>query len=374
MERLFEYALKRLADRLSDEEKRRAFLQRWFHRLRWTVRALNLAWLLTALLLWAAFQWIGEANLTLAFLLFVPSTVWLLPLIPLGLLSLIFDWRSLCVWFASAIICLWGLMGFSVGGAGEPEPGEKTLTILTYNRGENANTSLQPFKNSVRPDVIVLQDAAFRSRRYVKSPGYEEFGHGDDIGEFTLISRYPVTGKDLVLHRGNAVAARFTLDVDGTPVAVYVAHLATPREPLMALRRGAFLWGILGPLRTKWAEKRDSYEGFWHEQMAAADTIVTRAEAETIPCIIAGDFNAPAQGRIHHRLTRVFTDSHDAAGFGFGYTFPGVTRNPLSLGGPWLRLDKILGGPGWKAMWSRAEQGRPSQHCAMAAQFALESQ
>ena len=373
MERLFDHALKRLAEGLGDPDKRRAFLQRWFRRLRWAVRLLNLAWLLAVILLWAALRWVGEGNLTLAFFLFLPPTVWLLPLIPLGLLAVVFDWRSLPVLGATALVCVFGLMGLSIHGSHEPQPGQKALTILTYNRGENANTSLQPFKNTVKPDVIVLQDAAFRSRRYVNSLGYEEFGYGDDIGEFTLISRYPVTGKDLVLHRGKAVAARFTLDLGGTPVAVYVTHLDTPREPLMALRRGAFLWGVLGPLRSKWAEKRDSYEGFWHEQIAAAEAIVTRAEAETIPCLIAGDFNAPSQGRIHRRLTRTFTDSHDAAGFGFGYTFPGVTRNPLSLGGPWMRLDKILGGPGWKATWSRAEKGRPSQHCALAAQFALEA-
>jgi endonuclease/exonuclease/phosphatase (EEP) superfamily protein YafD len=373
MERLFEHALKRLGESLADADKRRAFLQGWFRRLRWAVRLLNLAWLLTMVLLWAGFRWVGEGNLTLAFFLFVPPTIWLLPLIPLGFLAVVFDWRSLPVLGVTTLITVFGLMGLSLHGSHEPAAGQKVLTILTYNRGENANTSLQPFKNTVKPDVVVLQDAAFRSRRYVSSLGYEEFAYGDDVGEFTLISRYPVTGKDLVQHQGKAVAARFTLDVSGTPVAVYVAHLDTPREPLMALRRGAFLWGILGPLRSKWAEKRDSYEGFWDGQIAAAETIITRAEAETIPCLIAGDFNSPAQGRIHRRLTRTFTDSHDAAGLGFGYTFPGVTRNPLSLGGPWMRLDKVLGGPGWKAVWSRAEKGRPSQHCAMAAQFALET-
>ena len=112
-------------------------------------------------------------------------------------------------------------------------------------------------------------------------------------------------------------------------------------------------------------------EGWWHAQIGHAQTILKRAEAETLPCIIAGDSNAPAMGYIHYLFTRKFTDSHEAAGSGCGLSFPGATHNPLSLGGPWMRIDKILANQQWQALWNKAEPDRPSQHRAVAASFAL---
>ena len=37
-------------------------------------------------------------------------------------------------------------------------------TIISYNRGQHGNQSLQPFKNRERPDIIALQEAANRAR------------------------------------------------------------------------------------------------------------------------------------------------------------------------------------------------------------------
>ena len=39
------------------------------------------------------------------------------------------------------------------------------------------------------------------------------------------------------------------------------------------------------------------------------------------------------------------TDAFTRAGRGWGLTFPGVTRNPLTVFGPWLRLDYFFVGP-----------------------------
>lgn len=86
---------------------------------------------------------------------------------------------------------------------------------------------------------------------------------------------------------------------------------------------------------------------------------------------MAGDTNAPATGYIHHLLTRKFTDAHEAAGKGLGMSFPGSTHSPLSLGGPWMRIDKLLCNHLWHPLWNIAEPDRPSQHRAVAAAFAL---
>ena len=90
---------------------------------------------------------------------------------------------------------------------------------------------------------------------------------------------------------------------------------------------------------------------------------------ETLPFIVCGDFNTPDHGIIYHTVSRGLTDAHLHAGRGWGLTFPGATRNPLSLHGPWLRLDYAFAGRGWQPVYCSPEPGRRSQHCAVAAHF-----
>jgi endonuclease/exonuclease/phosphatase family metal-dependent hydrolase len=247
----------------------------------------------------------------------------------------------------------------------------KTLTVLTFNRGENGGTSMQPFKNASKPDVMVLQDATGKSRGYVKSQGYEEFGFGDDIGEFSIVSKFPVTSRELISHQGTPVAARFTLDWEGRSIVIYTLHLPTPRQTLASLKRGAFLWGIL-PGATA-ARKQESYESFFHTHFDITRMVIERVEAETLPTLLAGDFNASATGSLHQLATRKLRDAHEVAGQGAGFTFPGTTHNPLSLGRPWMRLDKLMCNDEWQPVSCIAEPDRASQHRAVTASFALTS-
>ena len=61
----------------------------------------------------------------------------------------------------------------------------------------------------------------------------------------------------------------------------------------------------------------------------------------------------------------MWDEAHHDVGSGLGYTFPGTTRNPLSLGGPWMRVDHIFFDSDWRALESLTESERPSQHRAV---------
>ena len=347
----------------------RQFIARLLYLLRWLVRLCAAGYLLILVVLWVLFRYHGEHNLTLAFTLYLPPAGWGLPLAVLLPLVLIFDWRSLGLVVASVVVIAMGFMGWR-GHSPRPAPANApVLTVLTFNRGESKG-SLEPFKNLTKPDVLVLQDADSRAERYSKVPGYEEFQYGDGVGEFVLASRFPITSKELIKDGPVAVAGRFTIDWQGRTVVIYSMHLPTPRPALSSLMHGAFLWGVLG-VGGKWAAKRESDEAWWEDQISHARTLMRRAEAETLPCLVVGDSNAPAQGYVHHVLTQRFVDAHEAAGFGCGLSFPGTTHNPLSLGGPWMRIDKLLASSQWQPLWNRAEADRPSQHRSVAASFAL---
>lgn len=340
--------------------------------LRITVSLGTWAYTIAFLSVFVFMRWLGEANITSAFFLYLPPAVWFLPSIPLMALGLIFDRRSVLMLGGVCAATIYGFVGYRVGTADDLGDQTQQITVMTYNRGQHMNQSLQPFKAATQPDLLVLQDAPNRAEAFLRSPDYSEFAHGGSVGEFTLLSRYPILEKILLPEQPGTRAmrfARFVVDWQGRSISLYAVHLKTPREVLSSYSRGAFLWGILGVPGTSGAAKRRQYQVFWDEQMLDAEQILTASRNDPYPCLLAGDFNAPSLGRIHERITSNMTDAHLAAGSGFGFSFPGVTRNPLSLGGPWMRIDYLFHDENWETIQCITEPDRPSQHRAVVAKL-----
>ncbi|WP_206171070.1 endonuclease/exonuclease/phosphatase family protein [Phragmitibacter flavus] len=359
-----------LGEALLDESKRLLLLARIGRWLRYALRGLVGGYVLFLVGLWMGFRWLGEGNLTMAFLLYVPWLTWALPLVPLLALALLMDWKSLVFGGLAGAVVMSGLAGWSwhrVVEVGKDRG--RSLTVFSFNRGQSQGASQRPFIAQVKPDILVFQEARGRASQFLQAEGYEAFKFGDSVGEYTLVSKFPVLSTSLVVHEGHAVAGRFVIDWDGREVAVYSVHLRTPRDALLAMRRGAFLWGVLGVPGTKGGEKRRAYEEFWDRQVESAEVVVKACREEKLPMVVAGDFNAPAPGYIHQLLTEEMIDTHEVAGWGGGYTFPGRTGNPLALRRPWLRIDKILCSEHWRPQWNMVEPEQPSQHRALAAQL-----
>ena len=73
---------------------------------------------------------------------------------------------------------------------------------------------------------------------------------------------------------------------------------------------------------------------------AQAEAIVALAGASTNRVILAGDTNLPAGSSIFADTLAHYRDGFDTVGRGLGYTFPADTRFA------WMRIDRILAGPG----------------------------
>lgn len=332
--------------------------------------------LVCGMLLLLGLRHIGEANHGLALLLFAPPTLWLVPTLLLLPLALIWSWRSLPLLAAMAAVVLIPFMGW------RPDPGPPpaeayaapSLIVLSWNRGQHGGQSLQPFKRQQQPDLLVLQEATYQDRAMTGAPGYREFDHGLSAGEHTLLSKFPIL-EGTLLPAGaaprEARAARFVVDWNGRRIAVYSVHLRTPRDVLLGQWRGGLFYGLLGFPGTPWAERSAQYQVFWDGQLADARMILEAVRQDPLPALVAGDFNSPHTGHIRHLLARELGDAHAEAGAGFGFTFPGRTRNPFSAGGPWLRIDYIFFTRHWSAMTCTTEAERASQHRAVAARLAL---
>lgn len=346
------------------------------HLLRNVTLFLTIAWLAWLLILGMTLRMVGEQNVTTAALLYMPQMIWLLPLLPLMCLGLLFHRRCLLACVAALLLSGWLLLGFqwSAEVTNGAAPRGAALSIMTNNHGQSMNQSLRPFKNAMRPDVLVLQEAKGRADGYLASPDYKEFKHGVSLGEHTFLSRFPILEAVLLEaspHGNGARPARIIIDWQGTRVSVYSVHQMTPRQTLATYRRGAFLWGLLGVPGTPWAEKRRSHQDFWDRQITDACHLLTIVAADSLPAIVAGDFNAPACGYVYSLVASSLGDAHSEAGQGFGYTFPGTTSSIFSLGGPWMRIDYLFHNRRWRTVECITEPQRASQHRAVFARTML---
>lgn len=321
-----------------------------------------------ALVAWAIHQY-GQSNVTTATLMYLPPLLWLAPCFFLAPAALLFDWKSLVLILVTTFAYLNGHLDFQWRAEADlpaPEPFVQ-LRLLTWNRGQSGSTSLGPIKDAVKPDFILLQDAAGRGSRYRSVPEYGEFTDFVDAGEFVLMSRWPVLSSQsltMPTENGSMVpigAARFVVMHAGRRVALYNVHLPSPRDALEATGRGAFLLGVLGLPGTPWESKKLHYQTFWDLQMRKAAEIARRIRTDTLPVIVAGDFNTPAFGPIYRLYAEMMQDAHVLAGSGLGQTFPGDTRNPLAFFHPWLRLDQVFASSEWEVLHSQPQRVR-SQH------------
>jgi vancomycin resistance protein VanJ len=346
------------------------FLKGWLKWLTfWSVLLYSVALVLLTFIL----SHVGERNVTTAFLVFLPPAVWLLPALPLAAAALVLHWRALFVLGLTLAWYGYDFMGWRPGG--EREAAGEVLRVMSYNRGQHANQSLQPFKNATKPDLLLMQEASNRAAGYAKDPEYAEFTHTQSLGEHTLLSRYPILEAAMLsaLPEQSPKAVRFVIDWNGRQVAVYSVHLQTPRSPLQHHSRGAFLYGIIGVPGSPWAESNKKLQSFWDGQIADAELILKAVQEDPLPAIVVGDFNSPHVGYIHRLIARDLGDAHDEVGQGFGWTFPGKTRNPLSAGGPWLRIDYVFYSRHWQALQCITEPDRPSQHRALTATLELKA-
>lgn len=313
-----------------------------------------------------ALEWWGERLWVFSLLLYAPAQMLLVPLLLLTPLCLLFRPR-LCRWHLACVLVLaFGYMTFR--WSFWPARSERQITVVTFNYGESSRPQFAAFIEREKPDFILLQDARNRGPEFAaKMPGKFVAGHG----EFVLVSRYPIAKSEKLAEpnwNGQSVAARFEVLVNGRPLVLYGVHLPTPRQELvrfLGLRR------ILGDLvgRKRREPGFGNYREWLAQRMKLASSLANVFRDEAQPFIVAGDFNTPDHGSIYHRFAGEMTDAFAAEGRGWGLTFPGTTRNPFAGFGPWLRLDYLFAGRGWRAVECRPEPGSKSQHKAVLGRF-----
>jgi endonuclease/exonuclease/phosphatase family metal-dependent hydrolase len=228
------------------------------------------------------------------------------------------------------------------------------LRVLTCNVEQNVfdPDKLAEVIRLNEPDVVALQEVKDLTR-FIWPPGWKTLDHD----KFLLASPYPIKEESSTFRVRNPVdltAMRCTVSLPGGDVQIVNLHLRSPRDGLEAVLQNDPIAGA--PKLEALIEVRSI------ESQAVSDW--TR-RASSVPQIVLGDFNMPAESAIFRRDWTWLADAFDTDGAGFGFTKITTIRG-LTYG---TRIDHVLYSPEWHCVNAWVGRDIGSDHLPLLAEF-----
>ncbi len=311
--------------------------------------AANVAFLLLVL---AAQHFAPENFWTLAWLVFAPAQIFLLPTMVLLLMSARKKkWKIALAHFAILLVAWPVLCGWNFAFPAlhtNRKPVEK-LRVMSYNirygsRGINDVAAIIAAQN---PDIVCLQEVIPKDAwpdplpaLKKKLPEYSVSRYG----QLVTLSRWPIAfqkSHSLPRYDGCGVLETHVF-FNRQILRIYNVHFINPVD-------GALLeWP--GQIQKRARIRRDQLQ------------LLTRlSQSQSSPYLIAGDFNTPARGRTNRALQALGTDAFATTETGFGYSFPAAF--------PLLRIDRIFSSPTLQPQQSRVLPVCASDHRPLVVDF-----
>ena len=227
------------------------------------------------------------------------------------------------------------------------------MTIMSFNiwGGSRSPETAQVILENGAPDIVAIQEL----RPHMAELLLEEVGHLYPYHIFDtsswrnglgILSRYPLTA----LPNAHLYSASWEIQVvqarvQGRNITIYNIH---PHST-----------NVLAFLRSRSAVARRIEISFQLRE-ERIKRLLADLDTRTGPVLVVGDFNSTEQSQAYALLSSRLTDAHQAAGWGFGHTFPAYTARfrRLPLLPRQMRLDMIFYSQDFVAL--RSEVGRTS--------------
>ena len=199
-------------------------------------------------------------------------------------------------------------------------------------------------------DIIALQELSYWMAEGMETQLKDAYPYQalHPQNEFTgqgILSRYPIIKEEYWQVKIGHQQAE--LDWNGQPLTFFNVH---PPHPL----RGAYYSGA--------------------ERTKEINDILRRATASDNPVLIAGDFNMTSLSEDYRRVTALYKDSYNEAGWGMGFTFPNfpILGYRLRFFPPLARIDYIFRDANFQTVEARVgTNAAGSDHFPNIATFAL---
>mgnify|MGYP006269491975 CR=1 FL=1 len=218
---------------------------------------------------------------------------------------------------------IWGLRILPVLDPTPPPPDAIALDVVTFNvYPQNQELdAVQEWLMAQSADIVLLQEVGAPLSRLIEVYPHRDVLQTPNENRHYVLSRYPILeAEDIDVE--DSVQQRVVLDVDGQAVTVYNVHLWMPLDD----NADRFLL-------LRYDETRRNRQ---------ISTVIARANSETNPTIIGGDFNMSEFSPIYDTIARNFGDVYRHTRWQLGFSWPAGASEEL---GNWLpplvRLDYV---------------------------------
>ena len=222
---------------------------------------------------------------------------------------------------------------------------EGTLKVLSYNIGNLEREDKELFIDYLadsEADIICFQEYGYRFKldSEEKIKGLYPYSNLNGLeGRNTCLSKYPITGSELIKFDNTAnSAAAFTIDVNGDTLTVLNIHLQSYYFGVKELDE----YKDITRKRTSMEERERNTKDVIRilmkgnvkrdRQVEEIENYLNTLQGKRV--ILCGDFNETANGYAHYRFTKQLNDAYTRTGNGPGFSY---NRNRIKV-----RIDHIL--------------------------------
>ena len=296
------------------------------------------------------------------FLPLILFPTFLLPII--GLLIIKKRWFSIISAIACIFLISWLHIKYFSPAPLNITDSQPSIKILSHNVGWYTTQSPTLIKliQKQQPDIIFLQEIVQKHTERAFTWLKAEYPYQIGTPPVGILSKYPIVSSE-ILHLADhpETQQRAIIKFKQQEIVIYNMQATGPwlriSKKLRFLKIPVYKYGKRSP------EIQD---------------LVQRLEQETLPVIVAGDFNMTDETQDYYNVQKVMQDSFRKSGWGFGFTWPHgwelkflVKSSNWKLNYPLCRIDYIWYSKHWGAKSSSVLEATESDHLPVAAELIL---
>ncbi|MEG3858374.1 endonuclease/exonuclease/phosphatase family protein [Microcoleus sp. herbarium12] len=213
-----------------------------------------------------------------------------------------------------------------------------------------------------KPDIIFLQETIKEHTKRDFAWLKTEYPYQIGTPPVAILSKYPIVSSEILHLAGHReTQQRAIIKFNQQAVVIYNMQATGPWFKIYKKLR--FL-------------KIPVYK--YNQRSPEIQDLVQRVEQETLPVIVAGDFNMTDETQDYYNVQKVLQDSFRKSGFGFGFTWPHgwelkllLKSSNWKLNYPVCRIDYIWYSKHWGAKSSSVLEATESDHLPVGAELVL---
>lgn len=232
---------------------------------------------------------------------------------------------------------------------------DETLEVISFNMyfTNPYPDAVEDFLREQAADIVVMQEVVPEREDTIMANLRDAYPHQAQVGGNFAVMTNRVLSRHPFAEPPVEGDGRVVLDVAGEQVAVHAVHAPVPMGNYQVA--AAARLGLVGTFFR--------YDPSWRDDQIRM--VVSRAENESMPVIVAGDFNMSDQSELYHEVAAVLKDSYRDAGRGLGMTFPAALLGQTLV--PVVRIDYIWHSDDWRAVTAERVRVPGADHLALVA-------